>query len=93
MINDSGGVDGRKLNSLPMTTVNDPTKDRSMLQPLDGAESICPRFFVGTPTAVKYVPMAESNKIPLIGLFTGAQTLYTPLRHWESLTFAPPISM
>jgi len=37
---------------------------------------------VGTPTAVKYVPLAESNKIPLIGLFTGAQTLYTPLRHW-----------
>jgi len=37
---------------------------------------------VGTPTAVKYVPMAESAKIPLVGLFTGAQTLYTPLRHW-----------
>jgi branched-chain amino acid transport system substrate-binding protein len=31
---------------------------------------------------VKYVPMAEGNKIPLVGLFTGAQTLYTPLRHW-----------
>src|SRR5437667_12818722 len=26
--------------------------------------------------------MAESNKIPLVGLFTGAQTLYVPLRHW-----------
>jgi branched-chain amino acid transport system substrate-binding protein len=39
-------------------------------------------FFVGTPTAVKYVPMAESNRIPLVGLFTGAQTQYTPLRHW-----------
>jgi branched-chain amino acid transport system substrate-binding protein len=39
-------------------------------------------FFVGTPTAVKYVPMAENSKIPLIGLFTGAQTLYTPMRHW-----------
>src|SRR5258708_4491230 len=39
-------------------------------------------FFGGTPTAVKYVPMAESNKIPLVGLFTGAQTLYVPMRHW-----------
>ena len=39
-------------------------------------------FFVGTPTAVKYVLMAETSKIPLVGLFTGAQTLYTPLRHW-----------
>jgi hypothetical protein len=26
--------------------------------------------------------MAESNKIPLVGLFTGAQTLYAPLHHW-----------
>ena len=39
-------------------------------------------FFVGTPTAVKYVPMAENAKIPIVGLFTGAQTLYAPLRHW-----------
>jgi ABC-type branched-subunit amino acid transport system substrate-binding protein len=39
-------------------------------------------FFVGTPTAVKYVPLADTNQIPLIGLFTGAQTLYTPLRRW-----------
>jgi ABC-type branched-subunit amino acid transport system substrate-binding protein len=26
--------------------------------------------------------MAEADKIPLVGLFTGAQTLYTPVRHW-----------
>jgi hypothetical protein len=39
-------------------------------------------FFVGTPTAVKYAPHAESSEVPLVGLFTGAQTLYTPLRHW-----------
>ncbi len=39
-------------------------------------------LFVGTPTAVKYVPLADSNGVPLIGLFTGAQTLYSPLRRW-----------
>ena len=27
-------------------------------------------FFVGTPTAAKYVPLAEANKMPIIGLFT-----------------------
>ena len=26
--------------------------------------------------------MAEEAKIPVVGLFTGAQTLYAPLRHW-----------
>jgi len=39
-------------------------------------------FFVGTPTAVKYLPLAEENKIPVVGLFTGAQILYAPMRHW-----------
>jgi branched-chain amino acid transport system substrate-binding protein len=48
-------------------------------------------FLVGTPTAVKYVPLAEKHQIPLVGLFTGAQTLYTPLRHWV-ITCALPTS-
>jgi len=26
--------------------------------------------------------MAESGEVPLVGLFTGAQTLYSPLRYW-----------
>jgi ABC-type branched-subunit amino acid transport system substrate-binding protein len=38
-------------------------------------------FFVGTPTAAKYVPMADAQKIPVVGLFTGAQMLYEPLKH------------
>ncbi len=28
------------------------------------------------------LPMADEAKIPVVGLFTGTQTLYTPLRHW-----------
>jgi len=39
-------------------------------------------FFVGTPTAKVYLPMAEQEKIPVIGLFTGAQMLYEPLKHY-----------
>jgi branched-chain amino acid transport system substrate-binding protein len=38
-------------------------------------------FLVGTPTAAKYVPMADAEKIPVVGLFTGAQMLYEPLKH------------
>jgi ABC-type branched-subunit amino acid transport system substrate-binding protein len=37
---------------------------------------------VGTPTAAKYVPKAEENKLPVVGLFTGAQLLYAPLKHY-----------
>jgi len=37
-------------------------------------------FFVGTPTAKIYAPMAQEEKIPVVGLFTGAQMLYE-LKH------------
>ena len=82
MINDAGGVDGRKLKLISYDDSYDPAKTEACFNRLMEQKVFALGFFVGTPTAVKYVPMAESNKIPLIGLFTGAQTLYTPLRHW-----------
>src|SRR5580704_9674497 len=82
MINDAGGVDGRKLRLISYDDSYDPAKTEACFNKLMDQKVFALGFFVGTPTAVKYVPMAESNKIPLVGLFTGAQTLYTPLRHW-----------
>jgi branched-chain amino acid transport system substrate-binding protein len=82
MINDAGGVDGRKLKLISYDDSYDPAKTEACFNRLLEQKVFALGFFVGTPTAVKYVPMAESNKIPLIGLFTGAQTLYAPLRHW-----------
>jgi ABC-type branched-subunit amino acid transport system substrate-binding protein len=82
MINDAGGVDGRKLKLISYDDSYDPAKTEACFNRLMEQNIFALGFFVGTPTAVKYLPMAESNKIPLIGLFTGAQTLYVPLRHW-----------
>ena len=82
MINDAGGVDGRKLKLISYDDSYDPAKTEACFNRLMEQKVFALGFFVGTPTAVKYVPMAESNKIPLVGLFTGAQTLYAPLRHW-----------
>jgi branched-chain amino acid transport system substrate-binding protein len=81
-INESGGIDGRKLKLIAHDDSYDPTKTQACFDHLMSQHVFALAFFVGTPTAVKYVPMAEANKIPLVGLFTGAQTLYTPLRHW-----------
>jgi branched-chain amino acid transport system substrate-binding protein len=53
----------------------DPAKTEACFSKLMADRVFALGFFVGTPTAVKYVPMAESNRIPLVGLFTGAQTL------------------
>jgi branched-chain amino acid transport system substrate-binding protein len=82
MINDEGGVNGRKLKLISADDSYDPAKTQACFEHLMSEKVFALGFFVGTPTAVKYVPMAESAKIPLVGLFTGAQTLYVPLRHW-----------
>jgi ABC-type branched-subunit amino acid transport system substrate-binding protein len=82
MINDAGGVDSRKLKLVSYDDSYDPAKTEGCFNRLMEQKVFALGFFVGTPTAVKYLPLAESNKIPLVGLFTGAQTLYVPLRHW-----------
>jgi len=82
MVNDEGGVHGRKLHLIAYDDSYDPAKTQACFDKLLADKVFALGFFVGTPTAVKYLPLAEENKIPLVGLFTGAQTLYTPLRHW-----------
>jgi branched-chain amino acid transport system substrate-binding protein len=82
LINAQGGVNGRKLRLISYDDSYDPAKTQACFDKLQNDKVFALGFFVGTPTAVKYAPMAENSKIPLIGLFTGAQTLYTPMRHW-----------
>src|SRR5271157_1399332 len=82
LINDEGGVNGRKLKLVSADDSYDPAKTQACFDHMISEKVFALGFFVGTPTAVKYVPMAESAKIPVVGLFTGAQTLYVPLRHW-----------
>ena len=82
LINDEGGVNGRKLKLLSHDDSYDPAKTQACFDRLLDEKVFALGFFVGTPTAVKYLPMAEGAKIPLVGLFTGAHTLYTPMRHW-----------
>ena len=81
-INEQGGVHGRKLRLISYDDSYDPTKAEDCFNRLQEQGVFALGFFVGTPTAAKYVPLAETNKIPLVGLFTGAQVLYTPFRHW-----------
>src|SRR5260370_14027247 len=83
MINDAGGVDGRKLKLLAYDDSYDPAKTEGCFNRLMEPKVFALGFFVGTPTAVKYMPMAEGHKIPVVGLLTRSQTLYVPLRHWE----------
>jgi len=78
LINQEGGVEGRRLRLLAYDDSYDPLKTEACFKRLASQNVFAMGFFVGTPTAVKYLPMAEEAKIPVVGLFTGAQTLYAP---------------
>jgi branched-chain amino acid transport system substrate-binding protein len=82
MVNAEGGVHGRKLRLVSADDSYDPAKTQACWDKLMAQKVFAMGFFVGTPTAVKYAPLADANEVPLVGLFTGAQTLYTPLRKW-----------
>ncbi|MGB2666674.1 MAG: ABC transporter substrate-binding protein [Candidatus Acidiferrum sp.] len=82
VLNEAGGINGRKLRLYSFDDSYDPAKAEACWDKLMVQKVFAMGFFVGTPTAAKYVPLADSNEIPLVGLFTGAQTLYTPLRRW-----------
>jgi branched-chain amino acid transport system substrate-binding protein len=82
LANDEGGVNGRKIHLFSFDDSYDPSKAQACWDKLMAQKVFALGFFVGTPTAMKYVPLAESKEIPLVGLFTGAQALYTPMRRW-----------
>ncbi len=82
MTNDEGGVHGRKLKLIAHDDSYDPDKAPTCFRGLLDERVFAMGFFVGTPTAVKHVPLADSNKIPIVGLFTGAQILSVPLHRY-----------
>src|SRR5258708_28767637 len=81
-VNAEGGVHGRKIQLLAFDDGYEPANAENCFKRLQKEGIFSAGFFVGTPTAAKYVPLAEANKIPVVGLFTGAEMLYTPLKHY-----------
>src|SRR5579871_1534231 len=81
MINDGGGVFGRKIQLEAFDDGYDPDKAPACFKRMTKEGVFALGFFVGTPTAKVYVPLAQQDKIPVVGLFTGAQMLYEPLKH------------
>jgi len=78
--NEKGGVNGRKIRLISHNDNYDPEEAIKCFNRLVGENIFAAAFFVGTPTAAKYVPMAEARGIPLVGLYTGAELIYTPPR-------------
>lgn len=81
MVNDEGGVFGRKIQLQAFDDSYDPDKAPACFKRMTKEGVFALGFFVGTPTAKVYVPLAQEENIPVVGLFTGAQLLYEPLKH------------
>jgi ABC-type branched-subunit amino acid transport system substrate-binding protein len=79
-INEQGGVHGRQLKLVCYDDSYDPDKAIQCFNCLQKDKVFCGAFFVGAPPATKYVPMAEANNFPIVGLFTGVPFLHDPFR-------------
>lgn len=80
-INEEGGINGRKIKAIAYDDQYDPEKTIENTQKLINEDRVFALFnYVGTPTAVKIIPIVEEAKIPLVGLFTGANALRDPFR-------------
>jgi branched-chain amino acid transport system substrate-binding protein len=82
-VNAKGGVHGRKLE---LVTEDDryeqsvaPSASKKLL---DEHRVFALLGYVGTPTGVAHLPVVTQAKVPLVGMFTGAEVLRVPFNRY-----------
>ncbi len=79
-INEQGGIHGRRVRLVALDDAYDPSRCVANTQSLINHEKVFAlTCYVGTPTAVKIIPLVQEARIPLVGLFTGARAQREPL--------------
>lgn len=82
-VNDNGGVHGRRIDILALDDFYDPPHCLVNTQNLIIDNNVLALFcYVGTPTTVKVLPLVTEARIPLIGMFTGANRLREPFNRY-----------
>ncbi len=82
-INEAGGINGRQLKMVSYDDRYDPPKAVENTQKLINQDKVFALFnYVGTPTGVKVMPLVEEAKIPLVGMFTGAEVFRNPVQKY-----------
>jgi branched-chain amino acid transport system substrate-binding protein len=78
-VNELGGVHGRSIKVVAYDDSYDPPRCLANTQKLIIDDQVFALFcYVGTPTTVKVLPLIEEARIPLLGMFTGANALREP---------------
>lgn len=82
-VNEAGGVHGRTIEVVAADDSYDPPKCLANTQKFIIDGDVFALFsYVGTPTTVKIMPMLEEARIPLLGVFTGANALRDPFNRY-----------
>jgi ABC-type branched-subunit amino acid transport system substrate-binding protein len=82
-VNEKGGVHGRRLE-----LVTEDDRYESAVAPsatkklLDEHKVFALIGYVGTPTGVAHLPVITQAKVPLVGMFTGAEALRVPFNRY-----------
>jgi branched-chain amino acid transport system substrate-binding protein len=82
-VNATGGVNGRKLE---LVTEDDQYEAKvapiATKKLIEEHKVFALLGYVGTPTGVAHVPVLTQAKVPLVGMFTGAEALRVPLNRY-----------
>ncbi|WP_035243677.1 ABC transporter substrate-binding protein [Desulfonatronovibrio hydrogenovorans] len=82
-INEQGGVHGRKIEIIAYDDGYDPPQCLANTQKLIIEDEVfCLFSYVGTPTTVKVLPLISEARIPLVGIFSGANDFREPFNRY-----------
>jgi len=81
-INDRGGIHGRKLRFISYDDKDNADEAITCFRRLIFEGAFAAGFFAGSTPGVKHVTMAEANKIPLVGIFSGGAWVNEPPKRY-----------
>jgi ABC-type branched-subunit amino acid transport system substrate-binding protein len=82
-VNEKGGVHGRKLELVTEDDGYEASRAPAASKKLIEEHKVFALLgYVGTPTGVQHLPVVTQAKVPLVGMFTGAEVLRVPLNRY-----------
>ena len=82
-LNAEGGINGRTVQLRALDDGYEPERCRANTETLINKDGVFALFgYVGTPTSVAALPLANAAGVPFFGAFTGAEVLREPFSRW-----------
>jgi ABC-type branched-subunit amino acid transport system substrate-binding protein len=82
-VNEKGGVHGRRLELVTEDDFYEASRAPAASRKLIEQHKVFALLgYVGTPTGVVHLPVVTQSKVPLVGMFTGAEALRVPLNRY-----------